>query len=164
MYYAYRILSTPYYVILNIITLYYYYYTFRFQIASSTNIIIIILPCPRRNASTTIIIVRYSQFTFYKINTMIILRHRHGRKTAAGCFSLAQEVGGIREFSEIWAAFCLHASGRWPRPPRTCKFVIQTVVAGGGTLLIKQQSFRYDVPSKENNINNNIVMTTVKIF
>jgi len=45
----------------------------------------------------------------------------------------------------------------------TCKFVIQTVVAGGGTLLIKQQSFRYDVPGKENDINN-IVMTTVKIF
>lgn len=112
MYYAYRILSTQYYVVLNIITLY-YYYTFRFQIASSTNIIIIIiLPCPRRKARTTIIIVRYSQFTFYKINTMIILRHRCGRKTAAGCFSIAREVGGIRAFSEMCAAFCLHASGR----------------------------------------------------
>jgi len=40
---------------------------------------------------------------------------------------------------------------------------MQTVVAGGGTLLIKQQSFRYDVPGKENNINN-IVMTMLKIF
>ena len=70
------------------------------------------------------------------------------RKTAAGCFSLTREVGGIREFRKCAQLFVYTQADDDRRPQRTCKFVIQTVVAGGGTLLIKQ-SFRYDVPVKK---------------